>query len=53
MVCGADVTLEITSPSGEVKTLTSASGDIKVYEVCKSFEFTLDPDFSTILYSSR
>ena len=45
MVCKADVSLNIISPSSKSVTLSTKSGDIKVTDYCQKKEFTLIPDY--------
>ena len=45
MVCNAKVILDITNPDGEITTLSTDEGTIKVNDVCKLHDFTLIPDY--------
>lgn len=45
MVCDADMTLQILSPTGQMTTLSTKDHSISVNDTCKSHDFTLTPDY--------
>ena len=47
MVCDADVDLEIISPNGETKTLSTKDQTIEVNSNCSKKEYVLEPDYET------
>ncbi len=47
MVCNANVTLIVTSPKGEVTTLSTFQGDIKINPECNVRDLTIRPDYET------
>ncbi|MFH1182241.1 MAG: Ig-like domain-containing protein [Candidatus Woesearchaeota archaeon] len=47
MVCNADVTLAITSPSGDTTIFSTSDGGIKVSPECTTYGVTVLPDYYT------
>jgi murein DD-endopeptidase MepM/ murein hydrolase activator NlpD len=52
MVCDADVTLTILSPTRQKTVLTTNDGSIQVTSACHFHAFTLEPDYKTTFQTS-